>query len=145
MADEIITGRHSPVYIESRALMAETALLLTNNSEYFGLQSESPCSIVIVGPCSNPSWKIIQDGKTLASDAFTVQLAANQKMIVSSYPDNQYARIYNPDGSYSDISQLQDFTKTNFVQIPLGNSTALFYIDATASVSMTFKEERLLV
>ncbi|EJO02427.1 hypothetical protein ATX81_09295 [Oenococcus oeni] len=133
------------VYIESNRNSAEKAMLLQNDSQYFGLQDGSLCVITIIGPCANPSWVIMQDGQIVATDAFTLQLAANQKLIVSSYPDNQYARVYNPDGSYSDVSQLQDFTKTNFVQIPKGNSTALFYIDATADVSMTFKEERLLV
>ncbi len=133
------------VYVESNRNSAEKAMLLQNDSQYFGLQDGSPCVITIMGPCANPSWVIMQDGQIVATDAFALQLAANQKLIVSSYPDNQYARVYNPDGSYSDVSQLQDFTKTNFVQIPKGNSTALFYIDATADASMTFKEERLLV
>ncbi len=64
---------------------------------------------------------------------------------MSSYPEDQYARIYNPDGSYVNISQYQDITKTNYILIPEGDSTIVFYIDKTAGVQLTYKEERLLV
>ncbi|MFT9266997.1 hypothetical protein [Oenococcus sp.] len=147
MATNSYSYVYSPyyVYIESNQGSNSKALSLTNNSRYFGLQDGSPCLITIKGKCSNPHWSVVQKGQVVATDGFILELADNQKLIVSSYPENQYARVYNPDGSYSDVSQLQDFTKTNFVQIPQGNSTVLFYIDNTADVSLTFKEERLLV
>lgn len=134
------------VYIESSINSNEKVMSLVNNSKYFGLQSGSPTLIEIAGPCKvNPSWKIIQNGQVVGTDKFILNLADNQKLIVSSYPDNQYARLYNPDGSYSDVSQLQDPTQTNFVQLPEGESTALFYVDHDATVNLAFKEERLLV
>lgn len=133
------------VYIESAQSGDVKAFALINNSEYFGLQEGSPSIVTIDGACVNPSWRIIQNGNTIFTDAFELTLADNQKLIVSSYPGNQYARVYNPDGTYVDVSQYQDLTKTNFVLIPEGNSTIEFTISGDATPSVTFREGRLLV
>ena len=134
------------VYQESSRPSNEKVMSLNNKSQYFGLQSGSPSIITVKGPCSvNPTWTVVQKGNVVATDGFVLTLTDNQKLVVSSYPEDQYARLYNPDGSYVDVSQLQDYTKTNFVQIPEGESTVLFYLDANSDVNITFKEERLLV
>lgn len=134
------------VYQESNRPSNEKVMSLNNKSQYFGLQSGSPSVITVKGPCSvNPTWTVVQKGNVSATDGFVLTLTDNQKLVVSSYPEDQYARLYNPDGSYVDVSQLQDYTKTNFVQIPEGESTVLFYLDADSDVNITFKEERLLV
>lgn len=134
------------VYQESSRPSNEKVMSLNNKSQYFGLQSGSPSVITVKGPCSvNPTWTVVQKGNVVATDGFVLTLTDNQKLVVSSYPEDQYARLYNPDGSYVDVSQLQDYTKTNFVQIPEGESTVLFYLDADSDVNITFKEERLLV
>lgn len=134
------------VYQESSRPSNEKVMSLNNKSQYFGLQSGSPSVITVKGPCSvNPTWTVVQKGNVVATDGFVLKLTDNQKLVVSSYPEDQYARLYNPDGSYVDVSQLQDYTKTNFVQIPEGESTVLFYLDADSDVNITFKEERLLV
>ncbi|MDN2451001.1 MULTISPECIES: phage distal tail protein domain-containing protein [Leuconostoc] len=134
------------VYQESSRPSNEKVMSLNNKSQYFGLQSGSPSIITVKGPCSvNPTWTVVQKGNVVATDGFVLTLTDNQKLVVSSYPEDQYARLYNPDGSYVDVSQLQDYTKTNFVQIPEGESTVLFYLDADSDVNITFKEERLLV
>ncbi|SYW19475.1 phage distal tail protein domain-containing protein [Oenococcus oeni] len=133
-------------YIESGRNLNQKAIPVSNSSEYFGLQNGSPCLITITGPTTtNVSWEVLQNGITIASDAFDVTLTDNQQLVVSSYPEDQYARIYNPDGSYVNISQYQDITKTNYILIPEGDSTIVFYIDKTAGVQLTYKEERLLV
>jgi len=134
------------VYQESNRPSNEKVMSLNNKSQYFGLQSGSPSVITVNGPCSvNPTWTVVQNGNVVATDGFVLTLTDNQKLVVSSYPEDQYARLYNPDGSYVDVSQLQDYTKTNFVQIPEGESIILFYLDANSDVNITFKEERLLV
>ncbi|WP_244973166.1 hypothetical protein [Leuconostoc suionicum] len=135
------------VYIEdSNNNSNEKAVTLINNSEYFGTQAGSPSVITITGPLTvNPTWKIVQDGTTIATAKFNVTLASSQRLVISSYPEMQYARVYNPDGSYADVSQLQDFTQVNYLRIPEGISTLLAYVDDKADVNVTFKEERLLV
>ncbi|OIM32208.1 hypothetical protein ATX69_09700 [Oenococcus oeni] len=144
--DDDSYGQNSPVYIENNRFLSQKSLTLINNSKYFATQQGSPCIVTITGPSTSTiSWKIVQDGNTIASDSFNISLTSNQKLVVSSYPNNQFARLYNPDGSYVDISQYQDFTKSNYVLIPEGESTVLFNIDNTAQASIVFKEERLLV
>lgn len=133
------------VYKESTTNAGEKMMPLVNDSKYFGVQQGSPCIVTISGATTNPHWTVLQNGITVATDGFTLTLAHNQRLIVSSYPEDQYARVYNPDGSFADVSQLQDFTMTNFVQVPEGESTVLVYVDQDASVNLTFKEERLLV
>lgn len=134
------------VYLESDTVSREKAVTLENNSEYFGVQKGSPCIITISGKCNvSPSWKIIQNGAIVGTAKYNLTLADNQQLIVSSYPENQFARVYNPDRSYSDVSQLQDFTQANYIRIPSGTSTLLAYVDETAQLNVTFKEERLLV
>lgn len=134
------------VYLESVDKSTEKAITLDNNSEYFDTQSGSPSIVTILGPCSvNPSWKVIQAGAIVGTAKFNITLADNQQLIVSSYPEDQYARVYNPDRSWSDVSQLEDFTQVNYVKIPSGNSTLLAYLDKKAGISVTFKEERLIV
>lgn len=148
VATPAYTYAYTPYYVyqESNRPSNEKVMSLNNKSQYFGLQSGSPSVITVNGPCSvNPTWTVVQNGNVVATDGFVLTLTDNQKLVVSSYPEDQYARLYNPDGSYVDVSQLQDYTKTNFVQIPEGESTVLFYLDADSDVNITFKEERLLV
>lgn len=132
-------------YPESVVNSGEKILPLVNDSKYFGIQQGSPCIVTITGATINPHWTVLQGGVTVSTDGFTLTLADNQRLIVSSYPEDQYARVYNPDGSFTDVSQLQDFSMTNFVKIPEGESTVLVYVDKDTGVNLTFKEERLLV
>lgn len=134
------------VYLDSNTRSTEKAITLENNSEYFGIQDGSPSIVTIIGPCEvYPSWKIVQNGALLGTAKFNVNLADNQQLIVSSYPEDQYARVYNPDRSFSDVSQLEDFTQVNYLKIPSGISTILAYVGKDTGVSVTFKEERLIV
>ena len=142
----MVQDAYGYVYLESNTQSTEKAITLKNNSEYFDIQTGSPCVITISGRCTvSPSWQIVKDGAILGTAKFNLTLADNQQLIVSSYPEDQYARVYNPDRSYSDVSQLEDFTKVNYVRVPSGVSTILAYVDGTANVSVTFKEERLIV
>ncbi|MCT8389589.1 hypothetical protein D0501_05815 [Leuconostoc holzapfelii] len=134
------------VYIESSDVGHERAITLQNNSEYWGTQVGSPSLVEVKGPTTvNPEWKIVQDGAIVASAKFYITLVDNQRLVVSSYPEDMYARVYSPDGSYSDVSQYGDFTQANFVRIPAGLSTFLAILDKEGQLNVTFKEERLLV
>ncbi|AVI94111.1 hypothetical protein [Oenococcus oeni] len=121
------------------------SIALSNDSQYMDLQDGSPCVITIDGAATNPSWEVVQDGNVVATDKFNITLADNQKLVVSSDPDDQYARIYNPDGSYVDVSQYQDYSQTNFVLIPEGESTIIFNVGEDVQVNIVYKEERMIV
>jgi len=141
-----MTKKHGFIYIESNNIGLEKAITLENDSEYYGVQSGSPSLVAVTGKCSvSPEWKVVQNGSIIGKAKFNLQLADNQKLIVSSYPDDQYARVYNTDGSFSDVSQLADFSVNNYLKIPEGTSTLLAYLDENAQLDVTFKEERLIV
>lgn len=142
-----MSGERSPVYVETNYKNTrEHAMNLRNNSEYWGTQDGSPALIEIKGPLIyNPEWRIIQNGILVAEAKFILTLASNQRLLVSSYPENMYARIYNSDGTFSDVSQLGDFTKANYLRIPSGESIMLITADINTKINITFKEERLLV
>ncbi|WP_258864066.1 hypothetical protein [Leuconostoc mesenteroides] len=53
--------------------------------------------------------------------------------------------MYNTDGTFSDVSQLADFSVNNYLRVPEGTSTLLAYLDENAQLDVTFKEERLIV
>ena len=134
------------VYIESDSSGREKAITLENNSEYWGTQNGSPMLVEIVGLTStSPTWKIVQNSEIVAEAKFNVNLADNQRLLVSSYPEDMYARVYDSDGTYSDVSGYGDFTKANFLRVPQGISTFLAELDKNTTLNVTFKEERLLV
>lgn len=134
------------VFIESNVTGREKAITLDNNSEYYGVQLGSPSLVTITGRCNvYPEWQIIQDGSVIGKAKFSLYLADNQRLIVSSYPEDQYARVYNTDGSFSDVSQLADFSVNNYLKVPEGISTLLAYLDENAQLDVTFKEERMIV
>lgn len=142
-----MSGEKSPVYIESNYKNTrEHAMNLKNNSEYWDTQDGSPALVEIIGPLVyNPEWRIIQNGVLVAEAKFLITLADNQRMLISSYPEDMYARVYNPDNSFSDISQYADFTKANYLRVPIGDSIMLITADINTEINVTFKEERLLV
>jgi len=133
------------VYKESPHKNSERAILLENNSEYFNTQQYSPTLVTIKGPCENPSWKIIKDGNILSSALFNITIKNTEKLIISSYPENQYARLYDINGNFKNVIQFSDFSQSTFMGIPLGTSVVLAYIQDSSYFDITFREERLVV
>lgn len=121
--------------------------VLQNDSRYFELNTSSPIEITVTPTDENivnPSWDLMVGSNIIASDRYFLTLYKNQKLVVSSFPEDQYARVYNQDDTYQNVYQKQDITKTNFIEIPGGKSTLYFDIgDAKASFKM--RVERLIV
>lgn len=142
-----MSGERSPVYIETdNQHTREHAMNFKNDSEYWGTQDGSPMLIEIIGPLTyNPEWRIVKNGNLVADAKFMVTLADNQRLVISSYPEDMYARVYNPDNTFSDVSQYSDFTKANYLRVPIGESVLLVTADYGSEINVTFKEERLLV
>lgn len=116
-----------------------------NDSVYYGTQKGSPVLITIYGPLSQPSWDVIQNGEVFASDRYFINLNANQRLVVSSMPDDEYARIYENDGSYQSAIPYQDKNRTNFVTLPVGNSSIRLSLPSSVTAKLQWKLERLLV
>lgn len=139
---------YNPYYVyieENQNAATQKSFLVQNKSHYFGLQTGSPCLITIEGPVTNPSWKVFVDSKVVASDAYNLTLTAGEKLVISSFPENQYCRLYTADGHYTNVYAYQDPTLTNFVTLPPDDSSVVFYVDSTVKVSLDWKLESLLV
>ena len=118
------------------------SLQIVNRSQTFD-NVASPCKITIKGPVRNPSWVVFQDSTPAASDGYFLDVPDGYTLEVSSFPGNQYCRLIDSTGRGEDIYQIQDMTRSNFVQIPLGNSTIEFSDDF--DVLIQHREDRLIV
>lgn len=134
---------------------------LHNDSIYFGLQDSSPLEVVVKGaglpdvPPSlmvNPWWEIVDgDGKVLATDMYLTKLARYEQLVVRSGYGRNAAYIVNTEtGARRDAYQLQDHTKTNFVQVPLGTSQIRFHttgatVLSAGDVRLTMRKEYISV
>lgn len=99
-----------------------------NNSIYMDESMEgSPVEIFIDGPANNPHWTVQQGGKEVASDGYNVRVLEGWRLVVSSIPGKVRAELIAPDGTRSSVYQQQQLDKTNFVRVPVGNSTVTFY------------------
>lgn len=118
-----------------------------NDSEYFGTNNGAPVKITIEAgdeEVLNPSWNVMVGSQVVQSDRFFFIIQPGGKLIVSSYPEDKYARLYYSDGSFINAYQYQDINKTNFVKLPQGASTVIFDI-GEAKVNFEARFEKLLV
>ncbi|HIF1451804.1 TPA: phage distal tail protein domain-containing protein [Enterococcus faecium] len=115
----------------------------SNNSVYLTNSTErmSPLKIRIIGECSNPYWEVIQNSKVVASDGYFINMKDTQILEVSSLLEDQTAILKDVGGVESSVYQQQDFTKSNFVQAPLGEFSVVFHV-GHANVEIELYEER---
>jgi len=135
------------IYAEENSVHSGNYFTIQNDSLNFQSTTGSPCVITIeAGGTSvvNPSWNLFSGSKLLQSDGYFLTIQPGSKIEISSYPENQYADLINPDGSRSPLYQVQDLTKTNFVTIPQGQSTLIFNA-GNGVCSFSFREEMLIV
>ncbi|EHW6679226.1 phage baseplate protein [Listeria monocytogenes] len=121
---------------------------ITNDSVGIGADIWSPTAITIKakeGAVINPSWRLFVGSSEVQSDGYFLTIPEGGSLVVSSYPQNQFARIYNQDGSYYNVYSYQDLTKTNFISVPKGDSSLIFNVGPEAEVYLIYREERLLV
>lgn len=119
------------VYENSKKDINNNYYNLVNNSVYFASSSGSPIEITIESlgtPVINPSWELWQGSNIIQSDRYFLTIEPGYKLIVSSFPENQYARLVAPDNTFTNVYQYQDLTKTNFITIPVGSSTLTFNV-----------------
>lgn len=122
---------------------SEGVFKVNNESMHMGLQEGSPVRIEITGPCENPYWQVIQDYKIVATDGFKVNIPADYKLVVDSSPGKQEAMLVSPSGDETKMYQYQQLNYTNFVMVPKGRSTLLFF--NCDKVKFVYREERVVV
>ncbi len=135
------------VYEEPEDYMAPNFFEFVNDSEYFGTGCNSPIRILIEAGTNsivNPSWNLFIGSKIVQNDRYLLTIPAGYTLAVSSFPEDKYARLYAPDGSWSNVYQQQDLTKTNFVKLPPGASTLVFSV-GDAKINIEARFEKLLV
>lgn len=129
---------------------------LHNDSIYFGLQSESPLEIIIKGPATgaykSPFWEIVgPDGKVISTDAYNLDVVAGQQLVIRGGFGKNRARVQDiATGIDIDAYQKQDHSKTNFVNVPLGDSQLRFHTAdnteyAAGDILITMRKEYMAV
>ncbi|HFU4026420.1 TPA: hypothetical protein ACGO0F_002179, partial [Streptococcus suis] len=117
-------------------------------SMYFGLKESSPLEITIEAVKNdviNPSWSIQVGQSIVQNDGYLLTIPIGSKLIVSSDPHNQKALLISEQAVETNVYQLQDMVKTNFVTAPLGESILSFSNVVGAIVSYRLKKEVMLV
>lgn len=123
----------------------QTVFKIKNDSVYL-LNNDrrmSPVKIRITATTQsvkNPSWKVIQDSKIVASDGFDITISEGWTLEVSSLFQERTCLLIDPYGNKSSVYQQQDITKTGFVHVPAGESDIVFDVRG-ANVECTVFEE----
>jgi hypothetical protein len=120
---------------------------IVNDSNYFGASLGSPMEITIEAtgdPVENPSWELWKGSQVIQNDKYLLTIPSGYKLIVSSFPEDQYVRLIAPDGTITNAYQNQDLTKTNFITIPIGPTTLIFDV-GDGKITWRMRKERLLV
>lgn len=117
--------------------------VINNQSVYMESSIGSPCQITVRGPATNPHWQIVQGSEIVQSDGFNLDIPDGYRLVVSSIPQAQRAVLIAPDGTTSNVWQQQDFSKTNFVTFPVGQSRIIFF--NCKQVEFTYREESVVI
>lgn len=135
------------VYEEADVAVNVNYYNIVNDSVYMGSSVGSPIEITIeaIGePVTNPSWELWQGNKVIQSDRYLLTIPQGYKLVVSSFTEDQYARLVAPDNTFTNVYQSQDLTKTNFINIPIGASTLIFNV-GSGKEHWRMREERVVV
>ena len=116
---------------------------IKNESVYIGSSIGSPVEITIYGPCVNPYWEVLLGSTVDQSDGFNLTVAEGYRLVVSSVPTEQRAKLIAPDGTVSNVYQQQDLARSNFVTLPEGQSRLIFHNVST--VKFRYREEWVTV
>lgn len=131
-------------YIYTQNLWEKKGVFRFNNASIFLTNSAermSPMKIRVIGKCSNPYWEIIQNSQIVATDGYFIEMSETQSLEVSSFASDTNAILKDVGGLESSVYQQQDYTKTNFVQAPLGEFSIVFHV-GSANVEVELYEER---
>lgn len=97
----------------------------------------APCKIMIDGPCVNPSWVLQQGGRTIATGAVTVSIAAGEKLIVDANIESMRIVKVTVSGSEVNVYQYSDFSTGRFIRAPTGESRLKFSHSTSAALDVT--------
>lgn len=96
----------------------------------------APCRIEILGPCSNPSWSLIQYGKTVANGRVNVILDEGESLVIDANVESMRIVKATEQGE-TNVYQLSDYSTDRFIYAPSGKSLLRFYHDDGYALDVT--------
>lgn len=96
----------------------------------------APCKIILSGPCVNPAWVLRQGGKTVASGAMTISIAAGEKLIVDANIESMRI-VKETSAGEVNVYQHSDFSTERFIYAPTGESKLKFTHSETSALNIT--------
>lgn len=82
-----------------------------------------PSKIVIYGPGTNPMLQLYDSqNKEISNAKINILLKEAETLIINSSPDNLRISLIDEDGKVYDKTEEQDFSKTNYIILPVGES-----------------------
>ena len=97
---------------------------------------DSPATISIMGPVTNPAWYVSVNNKVIASGALTADIPEGDKVVINSKDGYLEVAEYvaDTDTFVRNLYQFTDFSRETFVMFPPGNST--LYIAGTTDTGI---------
>lgn len=119
---------------------ADGSLLIENGAQasYFRLS--------ILGPCSDPSYYLLKDGKVLHSGKINVSIPSGRRLVIDTNPKTVDIALYssNSETRISSLYAYSDFTTDRIFSIPPGDSV-LYALDGGNSAAESYVEVKKIV
>lgn len=90
----------------------------------------------IIGPCTNPSYFLLENGRVTHSGKINTTIASGYRLVVDTNPKTLDIALYsaNSERRYSSLYSLSDFTTDRIFALPRGRSTMYVLDDGGAEV-----------
>lgn len=108
-----------------------------NNTMYIENGSQiSYFRLSILGPCTNPAYYLLKDGKVQHSGKINTTIRSGYRLVVDTHPKTLDIGLYSADSEtrHSSLYSLSDFTTDRIFALPKGTSTMYVLDDEGAEV-----------
>ena len=103
---------------------------------------ESPCKIIIIGPCTKPMWQHSINGKTVAKGKMMMDIPEGNRLIISSRPEDRYIKEYNESGELvGDRYTYSDFSTYRFLTAQDGDNVISFGHEGAETIKIYVEVE----
>ena len=111
--------------------------LLINNGDY-----ETSVKITLSGPFINPYLQLVDvNGNTVQDAKFVIAVDSDEKFVINSSPSMLRVSLINNLGEEIDKTGTQDFERTTYLTLPVGEYTLKISEDNEQSVTGTIEYE----
>ena len=109
----------------------------SNNTMYIENGSQiSYFRLSILGPCTNPAYYLLKDGKVQHSGKINATIRSGYRLVIDTHPKTLDIGLYsaNSETRHSSLYSLSDFTTDRIFALPKGASTMYVLDDEGAEV-----------